>query len=145
MSPTIEIEAISSLIPIHLYLKKLYSKFLLRGLLFPSNHIIKSILSSDRSTGHTSHSLSLDNLIPKQRLHLNSPLIDMDNSYNKLLPFFSFFDEEFDLGNWLIDSFPEWFLFHPCSSNIKNHIRNLDNITFRASSNPFSSINHLWY
>ena len=36
--------------------------------------------------------------------------------------------------------FSDLFSFHPCSSNIKNHMRNLDNITFRASSNPFSSI-----
>ena len=101
---TAGIEAISSLIPIYLHLKKLYSRFLLRGLLLPSNHIIKSILSSDRSTRHTSHSLSLDDLTLKQRLHLNSLLIDMDNSYNKLLPSSSFFDEEFELTLFQIDS-----------------------------------------
>ena len=140
MSPTAEIEAISGLIPIHLHLKKLYSRFLLRGSLLPSNHIIKSILSSDGSTGHTLHSLSLDNLTPKQRFRLNSPLINIDNSHNELLPFFLFFDKEFDPGNQLIDSFPDWFSFHPCSSNIKNHIRNLNNITFRVLSNPSSPI-----
>ena len=78
---TAGIEAISSLIPIYLHLKKLYSRFLLRGLLLPSNHIIKSILSSDGLTGHTSHSLSLDNLQLKQRLCLNSSLINIDNNY----------------------------------------------------------------
>jgi len=107
MSPTVEIEAISGLIPIHLYLKKLYSRFLLRNSSLPSNHIIKSILSSDGSTEHTSHSLFFDNLTPKQRLHLNSSLIDMDNSCNELLPSFSFFDKEFNPGNQLIDSFPD--------------------------------------
>jgi len=140
MLPIVGIEAISSLIPIHLHLKKLYSRFLLRDLSLPSNHIIKSILSSDGSTGHTSYSLFLDNLTPKQRLCLNSSLIDMDNSHNKLLSFFSFFDKEFDPGNQLINSFPDRFSFYLCSSNIKNHIRNLYDITFRVLSNPSSSI-----
>ena len=140
MLPTARIEAISGLIPIHFYLKKLYSRFLLRGSSLPSNHIIKSILSSNGSTRHTSYSLFLDNLTPKQRLHLNSSLIDMDNSCNELLPSFSFFNEKFDPGNQLIDSFPEQFSFHPHSSNIKNHIKNLNNITFRALFNHSSSI-----
>jgi len=140
MLPTVGIEVISSLIPIHLYLKKLYSRFLLRDLSLPSNHIIKSILSSNGSTRHTSHSLFLNNLTLKQRLCLNSPLIDMDNSYNELLPFFLFFDKEFDLGNQLINSFPDQFSFHSYSSNIKNYIRNLDNIIFRVLYNLSSSI-----
>ena len=140
MLSTTEIKAISSLISIHLYLKKLYSRFLLRGLSLPPNHIIKSILSSDGSTKHTSYSLSLNNLILKQRLHLNSFIINIDNRHNKLLSFFLFFDKEFDLGNQLIDSFSDWFLFCPYSSNIKNHIKNLNNIIFIASSNLFSSI-----
>ena len=140
MLSTAGVEAISSLIPIHPHLKKLYSRFLLRGLSLPSNHIIKSIFSSDRSTGHTSHSLSLDNLTSKQRLHLNSPLINMHNSHNELLPFFSFFDEEFDLGNWLFDSFSDQFSSYSHSSKIKNHIRNFNDITFRASFNLSSSI-----
>jgi len=140
MLPTAGIEAIPSFISIYLYFKKLYSRFLLRGSLLSSNHIIKSILSSDGSTGHTSYSLSLNNLIPKQRLCLNSPLIDIGNSHNELLPSFSFFDEEFNLGNQLIDSFPDRFSFHPCSSNIKNHIRNLNDITFRALFNLFFPI-----
>ena len=78
-SPTTGIEAISSLIPIHLHLKKLYKRFLLRGSLLSPNHIISSILSSDGLHEHNSH-----NITPKQRLHLKSTLIDVDNSYNEL-------------------------------------------------------------
>ena len=81
-SPIARIEVISGLISIHLHLKKLYSRFLLRDLSLPFNHIIKSILSSNGSTEHTSYSLSLDNLTLKQRLCLNSSLINMDNSHN---------------------------------------------------------------
>ena len=140
MSPTTTIEAISDLIPIHLYFKKLYTRFLLWGLVLSTNHIIKSILSSDGSTEHTSYTLSLDNLTPKQELHLNSLLIDIDNRHNELHPSFSFFDKEFNPGNWLIDSFSDQFSFHPCSSNIKNYMKNLDDITFKTLSNPSFSI-----
>jgi len=55
-----------------------------------------------------------------------------------LLFFFSFSDEEFNLENCLVNSFPDRFSFHLCSSNIKKHIKDLDNLTFRALSN-FSS------
>ena len=139
-SPTTGIEAISSLIPIHLHLKKLYKRFLLRGSLLSPNHIISSILSSDGLHEHNSHNISIDNITPKQRLHLKSTLIDVDNSRNKLFPSFSVFNKEFSSGNCLIDSFSDWFSFHPHSSNIKKHIENLDDIAFRALSNSFSSI-----
>ena len=39
------IEAIARLIPIHLHLKKLYDRFLLREFLLPLNHIIKSFIT----------------------------------------------------------------------------------------------------
>ena len=65
----------------------------------------------------------------------------MDNSCNKLFPSFSVFnDKEFSPESHLIDSFSDQFSFHPHSLNIKKHIKNLDNIVFRASSNPSFSI-----
>ena len=106
-SPAIGIKAISNLVLIYLHLKKLYDRFLLRDSLLPSNHIITSILGTNGSYEYTSHNISIDNLTPKQRLHLNSLLIDMDNRCNKLFPSFSAFDKEFNLGNQLIDSFPD--------------------------------------
>jgi len=39
-----------------------------------------------------------------------------------------------------IKAIPSLISIHPRSSNIKNHIRNLDDITFKVSSNPSSSI-----
>jgi len=76
----------------------------------------------------------------KQRLCLKSPLINVDNKYNKFFPSFSFFNEEFKLGNHLIDLFSDCSSFYPHSSNNKNHIRKLDNIALRALSNPSSTI-----
>jgi len=71
---------------------------------------------------------------------MKSALIDMDNKHNELVSFFSFFNEEFRLGNHLIDSFSDRFSFHLCFSNIKKHMEELDNTTLRALSNTFSTI-----
>ena len=85
VSPSGGIEAILGLIPIHLHIKKLYNCFYSRGFSLPHNHIIKLILSSDGFSKHNPHSLSLNTLTSKQRLHLSSPLINMDNKKNKSL------------------------------------------------------------
>jgi len=139
-SSTVGIEAIASLIPIHLHLKKLYNRFHLQGFSLSSNHIIKSILSSDRSTEHIPHSLSLKYLTPIQRYHLKSPLINMKDRNNEFLSFFSSFNYEFYLGNWLTDTFLDCFSFYLHSWDIKSDIKNLDNIIFKASSDPSSTV-----
>ena len=104
--PTAGIEVIPSLIPIHLHLKKLYGRSYLKGFLLPSNHIIKSIISTDRPNDHTIHCLSLNSLMPKQISCLNSLLIDMDNRYNKFLPSFFPFNREFSSGILFQIAFP---------------------------------------
>ena len=76
----------------------------------------------------------------KQRIWLKLPLIDVDNKYNEFFPFFSFFNEEFKPGNHLVDIFPDCFSFHSHLSNIQKHIKNLDEIIFRASFDLFSTI-----
>jgi len=138
--PIAGIKAISGLIPIYLYIKKIYSKFLLRGSTFPPNHLIKSILNLDGSSGHLSHILSLDHLTQKQRSYLTSLLVDMDNCLNEIHLSFSPFDKEFDPGNCLIDSFSDCFSFHLQFKNIKNHIKALNDITLKTSSDLASSI-----
>ena len=134
------IKAILGLISIHLHLKKLYSRFHLRGFLLSSNHIINSIINTDGSNKHITHCLFLNNLIPKQRSNLYSLLIDMDNRCNKFLSSFSPFYEEFSLEKKLIDSFSDYFSFHFQTQDVKNHLCNLDNITINMSSDLYSSI-----
>jgi len=90
MFPTLEIEAISRLIPIHLHLKKLYRRFLLWESSLLSNHIINNILSSSGSQEQSCYNASINYLTPKQRLHLKSPLINVDNKHNKFFLHFSF-------------------------------------------------------
>ena len=115
--PTTDIEAISGLIPIHLYLKKLYDRFYLREFLLPSNYIIKSIIKTNRPNDQikhqTKHCLSINSLMLKQVLCLSNLLIDMDNRCNKFLPSFSLFNKEFSPGNHLCDIFSNQFSFNP--------------------------------
>ena len=109
-SPTLEIETISRLVPIHLHLKKLYRRFLLWESSLLSNHIINNILSSNRSQEQNCHNTSINHLMTKQRLCLKSPLIDVDNKHNEFSPTFSLFNEEFIPENCLIDLFSDYFL-----------------------------------
>ena len=138
--PILGIETISGLVPIHLYLKKLYSHFLLHKSSLLSNHIISNILSSNKIQERRGHISSIDYLIAKQRIHLKSPLIDVDDKYNEYFPSFSFFNKEFKHKNRLIDLFSDCFYFHFCSSNSKKHIEKLDEIALRTLSNPSSTI-----
>ena len=86
--PISGIKAISGLIPVYLYLKKLYRRFLLRESSLFSNHIISSILSSNGLYDYNHHSISIDHLTSKQRLCLKSTLIDVNNRCNELFPSF---------------------------------------------------------
>jgi len=59
---------------------------------------------------------------------------------NKFFPSFCFFNEEFKPGNHIVDIFPDQFSFHSHLTNIKKYMKNLEEVTFKASSNPFSTI-----
>ena len=84
--------------------------------------------------------MSIDHLTAKQRIQLKLPLIDISDKHNKCFPSFCFFNEEFKPGNCIVDIFPNQFSFHPHLTNIKKHMKNLEEVTFKASSNSFSTI-----
>ena len=84
--------------------------------------------------------MSIDHLMAKQKIWLKSPLIDIDKKYNEFFPSFCVFNEEFKPGNCIVDIFPDWFSFYSHLMNIKKHMKNLDEITFKVSSNPSSTI-----
>ena len=140
ISPTLRVEAIMGLVSIHLHLRKLFGRFLLWQSFLPLNHIIHSILSSNGLQEHKCHFASIDHLMAKQRMKLKLPLIDADDKCNKFFPSFSFFINEFKPGKYIIDIFSDHYSFHPCISNIKKHMKNLEETTIRASSDLFSSI-----
>ena len=106
----------------------------------PTNHIVSNILSSNESQGRSHHISSIDHLTAKQRLQLKSSFIDVDDKHNEFFLSFSFFDKEFKPENRLIDLFSDYFSFHFCSSNSKKHIKKLNEIVLRASSNLSSTI-----
>ena len=109
MLPSREIEAILSFISIYLHIKKLYNRFYLRGFSLSYNYIIKLILSSNGFSGHNPYSLSLNTLTSKQRLHLSSLLINMNNKKNEFLPSFDPFNQEFSPENCLTSrQHPNW-------------------------------------
>ena len=143
-SPISGIKAISSLISVHLHLKKLYGRFLLRGSFLLSNHIISSILSSDGSYEHSHYNISINYLTPKQRLHLKSMLIDMDNRCNKLFPSFSFFNKEFKPGNCLIDSFSDQFFFSFALSKYQKAHWKIGWYYIQSIIKPFFSHHCIW-
>jgi len=138
--PTADVKAISGLFPIHLHLKKLYNRFLLRGFSLPSNHIIKSIINSDGPHNQAKYCLFINSLVPKQVLCLRSPLIDIDNRYNEFLPSFTLLGKEFSSGNCLCDNFPDCFSFYPQLHNVSDQLCKLNNITIQASSDPLACI-----
>ena len=94
-SPSEGIEAIFSLIPICLHLKKLYNRFLLRGFSLLLNHLIKSIINIDQLHNQAKYQLSIDKLTPKQVLYFKSSLVDMDNMCNKFLSAFAPLNKKF--------------------------------------------------
>ena len=98
------------------------------------------ILTPDGSIEHNPHSLSLETLTFKQRLYLNSSLIDIDNKKNKFLSSFDSFNCKFSSENHLINPYSDRFFFHLQELNIKNHIKNLDNITLKVFNDSFLSI-----
>jgi len=139
-APSLGVEAITDLVPIHLYIKKLYGRFLLCQSSLPSNHIIHSILSSDGLHEHSSHNASIDYLIAKQRSRLKSSLINVHDKRNEFFPSFSFFNHEFKSGNHIIDIFPDCLSFHSCTLNAKKNICNLEEIIIKVSIDPFTTI-----
>ena len=134
------IKVILGLVLIHLHLRKLYGWFLLCESSLPSNHIISNIISSNKIQERSCHISSIDYLTAKQRIWLKSLLMDVNNKYNEFFPFFSFFNKEFEPGNRLINLFPDHFSFHFRSPNSRKYIEKLDEIAFRVSSNPSSTI-----
>ena len=132
-SPIDSIEAIAGLISIYLYLKKLYSRFLLKEFLLSPNHIIKLFITYNNPQSISYHQTLLTNLTSKQFLYFKSFFIDIDNRYNKFFPAFSLLDKEFSPVNCLCDSFPNHASFHPRPQNLKIQIHKLNNIIITSS------------
>jgi len=130
--------------PIHLHFQKLIGRFHLRAHFLPVNHIIKSILKARLSDNVKPHLFSLDKHIPRQYVIIKSPIVDMDNEFNKIVLFFSLFNYEFSPGNKLIDVFSNQFSFYlvnkKSNNNVKSYLTKLNNLILQVLSNSQSVI-----
>ena len=133
-SPSLDIKAIIGLIPIHLHLQKLSSRFELRTQALSSNHIIKSLLELRHLNSNNNHYLSLNKLTLKQQLNIKGPIVDANNRLNRVFPFFSLFSTKFSPGDRIIDIFPSCFSFHSTNrkKSRKAYICKLDKLTLQA-------------
>lgn len=110
--PSWGIKAIASLIPIYLYLWKLSGRAQLRVHALPHNHILWSLLESRPNLYINQYHLSLDLLTPQQWERIKSSIIDIDNRFNKVFPFFDLYNLKFSPSSRIIDNFHSHFSFH---------------------------------
>ena len=138
ISPSLDIEAIIGLIPIHLHLQKLSSRFQLITQALLSNHIIKSLLELRHLNSNNNHHLSLNKLTLKQQLNIKGSIVDANNRLNRVFPFFNLFSTKFSPGDRIIDIFPSCFSFHSTNRKSKEsrkaYICKLDELTLQASA-----------
>ena len=126
MSPLLGVEAITGLIPINLHLQKLGGRSQLRAHLLPPNHILWSLMSSSLDSHSHQHTLSLNSLTRQQQELIKGHIVDMDNCFNEVFPFFDPLNPELFPSNRIIDTCSNHFYFHLfnkyTSQNIKSHI-----------------------
>ena len=71
-------------------------------------------------------------------------MVDIENCFNKVFPFFDPINPEFYPGNRIIDTHANHFSFHLfnkyISYNIKSRIQELDKITIELSEDPSSAL-----
>ena len=89
------------------------------------------------------HLLSLSNLTKCQYQLIKGSVVDMDNCFNEVYPSFNPLHPELLPGNRIIDTFSDYFFFHPfskCKNNIKEQIQKLDNLAIESSESPASAL-----
>ena len=138
------IKAIASLISINLHLQKLSGRSQLQVHSLPSNHILHSLIEPNSYTLFKQHSLSLSSLIRHQCELIKGLVVDMDNHFNKVFPFFNSLNPKFAPEHRVIDIFSNCFSFHLFSkcnnNNLKAQIQQLDNLAIKSLSIPSHAI-----
>ena len=137
-SPSEGVEAIASLVPINLHLKKLNGRHHLRYMTIPPLHAINSLLENQ-----SPHKYSLANFTSKQKSKLKSPIKDVSERLMEIKDEFDPFHSIFYPSLRLVDHFPNRVIFYsPESSNDKGlfvHSSKLD-IAFSKTQTVFTDI-----
>ena len=122
-SPSFGVEAITGLIPINLYLKKLSERSQLQAHLLPSNHILHLLMEPRNDLSYHQHSLSLGGLTKCQHTLIKGSVVNIDNRYNEVFSSFNPLHPELLPGNRVINILSNHFSFHPvskCKNNLKD-------------------------
>ena len=76
----------------------------------------------------------------KQQVFIKSFIVDIKNHLNGIFLSFDSFNREFHLGNRLVNSFSNHFLFHKANHSSEesklHHYSHLNNVMLNASSDP---------
>ena len=138
------IEAIAGLIPIHLYLQKLSGRSQLRAHALPDNHILQLLMENNSNLLTPPHPLSLSLLTGRQHGLIKGHLVDMENQFNEVFPFFNPLNPEFKPGNRIINCFSNHLSFHLFRKNLdylfKSHIQQLNNLAIKSSNTPSNTL-----
>jgi len=112
MSPSEGVEAIASLIPINLYLKKLNGRHHLRYATIYPSHAINTLLDKHQNRNQNQHKFALANLTNKQISKLKSPIKDVSKRLNEIKDEFDPYHSIFHPSLRLVDHFSSRIVFH---------------------------------
>ena len=107
----LRIKAMTSLIPIHLYLQIISRCHQLQTFTLSSNHTIKFLLEIRHTNNTSPHYLLLENITSKQRQKIKSPIIDTNNHLNGIFSSFDSVNNRFSSGFKLLIFFLVIFSF----------------------------------
>ena len=138
------IKAITSLTPINLYLQKIGDRSQLRAHSLPSNHILRSLISSCNEFPLHQHPILLNSLTRRQCDLIKGHLVDMDNCFNEVFPSFEFINPELFPSYKIIDTHANCFSFHPFSKwanhSINSQVQELDKIAIELLDAPLTAL-----
>ena len=123
MSPLFGIEAIAGLIPINLHLQKLSRRSQLQVHSLSNSYIFHFLMEPKANASTKLHLLSLGFLTKCQHELIKESVVDIDNCFNKVFPFFNSLNPEFSPGCRIIDIFSSCFLFHLFNKHNNNNFK----------------------
>ena len=105
-----------------------------------TNHVIDSLLEKRHTKNSPTYHLSLENMTIKQWQKIKSSIVDANNCFNGIFPFFDSLNCEFSSGFRLIDNFPSHFSFHQANhkdkESCKAYLCKLDEIFQNSILDP---------
>jgi len=119
----IDIKAIVGLILINLHLQKIGGRSQLRVHLLPPNHILHFLMSPSIESLPYQHPLFLLNSLTRRQHDLiKDHLVDMENHFNEIFPFFDPINPELFPSHRIIDTYTNCFSFHLFSKQVSHNI-----------------------